>query len=802
MIGLKKSDVEKIRETSGFNEITSKNHSEFVEKILFIFHLFTDPMGIMLLGLGTLYWFLGEKNDAIILFVSFIPVSAVDIILEIKAKKALLLLSENLKKTAKVYRDNLIEEINIRELVPDDIIVFEEGQSLPADGIILESLDLNINEAALTGESLPIQKLSNDNFLAGTVILSGTGTGKIQKIGKATQYGKIAKLLESKERETSPLKEKINSIVKIILVIALILACLLFVFTYWRNKDWALSLIQSLTFGMAAIPEEFPLVFTLYLSLGAYRLSKHGVLIKSLPSVETLGSVDVICTDKTGTLTEGTFELEEFDITSQDKLATHAWLLALMACEVKAIDAMELAILKKAESSLQEIEKYQLTWDYPFEQKGKHMSHVWSHNQETQVMFMAMKGSVEGVLEHCLTSSSELMIINEKIKFWASKGKRILAVAGKSAHFSGDRIKDEVELNFIGLLIFSDPIRNSAKIAIKNAQDNEIEIKMLTGDHPLTAHAIAEELEIQHQDHLIFTGNQLSQMNPEERANSYLAGSIFTRVLPEQKYEMVDILKRNGKIVAMTGDGINDAPALKIADIGISMGKNATDVARNSAHMILLNNDFNGITEAIIEGRKVFSNLKKSFSYLISFHFPIVFFAFVPPLFNLGSILLPIHIVLMELVVHPISAFSFENLPDNNNKADRKIMTKRRLFESLLSGLLLSIGAFFLFNFYLKSNGENYARSVAMTSLLLGNIFFVINETYPIRTNRIVIIAFILLGANTAILKIDFLSRLFHLTSIGLIEFLLCLAIGFLATLPSFLLRNFKKTATSSIAAF
>lgn len=792
--GLNANEVLESRKLSGYNEIVP---TKFQSNLHQLFHILTNPMGMMLLSLGFIYWFLGNRSDAIILFISFIPITIVDLFLEFRAKKALKALSASLKKIAKVIRDNQIIEISIREIVPGDLVIFEEGQGLPADGEVIECEQLYINEAALTGESIPVNKNINDSFFAGTNIITGRGVGKIINIGSATKFGKIAQLLETVESETSPLKQKINAIIKKVLIVAIVLACVLFIVTFIFNRNWAQSLIESLTFGMAAIPEEFPLVFTLYLSLGAYRLSKHGVLVKSLPSVETLGSVDVICTDKTGTLTEGKFQLELLEAIDTHFTPDEQWQFALMACEEKPIDAMEMAILKKGESHKNDLQNYHLQWDYPFEPKGKHMSHVWQENIGKKTI-MAMKGSAEGVLEHCNFDNEKLKKINARIEFWASKGKRVLALAGKNSICVGDRLADEKNLEFIGLLIFSDPIRTTAKIAVEKCQEAGIEVKMLTGDHPLTAHAIADELEIKHIHEAMFTGHQLTRMNQEERKKAFLNGAIFSRLLPEQKYEMVEVLKEYGKIVAMTGDGINDAPALKIADIGISMGENATDVARSSALMILMKNDFNGIVQAVFEGRKVFANLKRSFSYLISFHFPILFFAFIPPLLNQGNILLPIHIVLLQLVVHPISAFSFENLPSPKSHKDKTLMNKKRFIESLLSGALLSIGSLILYHTYLDQFDIIHARSITIATLLLGNIFLVFTETYPVKSLRFIYTTLGLIFFILGILYVPIFSKLFHLQAISFREMALCFGVGGLATLPSFLLINLRKHSLSA----
>lgn len=787
-MSLTDDQVLEIRKKSGWNEIVPTTmESRFFE----LKKALSDPMGLMLLILGLIHLLVGKTSDAIVLFISFLPVTAVDVILELRAKKALSALKATLNPMAKVIRNEKIVDIAIREIVPGDTIVFEEGQSLAADGVITECEQLQVNEAALTGESIPVDKIIDAEFFGGTTVLQGRGLGQVLKIARETKFGKIANLLEDTVIESSPLKKKVNAVVKKVLLVAMAMAIILFIVTYFQNRNWTQSLIESLTLGMAMIPEEFPLVFTLYLSMGAYRLSKHGVLVKSLPSVEALGGVDVICTDKTGTLTEGKFQLETLEVMKKDLSSENAWLSALMASEIFPVDAMETAIHEKGQPYINLLSDWSLIWDYPFEAKGKHMSHVWMNKTNKQTV-IAMKGSVEGMLEHCQVDLDYKNQITERVTLWASKGKRLLGLASRLGPCNGNREEDEKKLEFLGLLIFSDPIRSSAKDAVVKCQESGITIKMLTGDHPLTAHAVADELGIVHSHEYSFTGSELALMSKEDRWNAYQQGSIFSRVLPEQKYEMIHALKKLDKVVAMTGDGINDAPALKAADIGISMGQNATDVARSSAQMVLMKNDFQGIVEAVFEGRRIFSNLKRSFSYLISFHVPIVFFAFLTPLLGLGNLLLPIHIVLLQIVVHPVSAFSFENLPAEKKYSEKTLMSTRRFLNSFLSGLLLSLGSLYLYQQVLATSDIIMGRSVAIATIMLGNIFFVLVESWPKITLRFILTAMCLVLFLFVLLYVKSLAGIFYLTGISSQYMLSGLIVGIAASLPTFFLR-FKK---------
>lgn len=784
--GLSSEEARKRLQEFGPNEISSSKISSSFEGLK---EVLLDPMGLMLLSLAVIYYLLGNIKDSVTLFIAYIPVILVDVFMELRSNQALKALKASLKKIAKVYRDGQIIEEQTQNLVPGDVILFEEGQLLPADGKVLQAHDLKMNEAALTGESIPVEKSEDLPFFGGTNVMQGRGLGLIQQTGRNTKFGTIAALLEGSEKVTSPLQKKVYAMIKKILIFSVSLAFVLFFLELFREKTFLQSLISALTFGMASIPEEFPVVFTLYLSFGAWRLSKHGVLVKSLPSVEALGSVDIICTDKTGTLTEGIFQLEQiipFEKTLSEK---DLWETALMACEEKITDSMEKAIHAKAPLAITDLSHWQLTWDYPFDNKQKYMSHVWK-NKTTQLFQISMKGSTEGVLGHCAVSNEQRSEIEKQVHHFAGQGKRLLALARRVGPAHGDRQQDERDLRFTALLVFSDPVRKTSKEAIARCQEAGIQIKMLTGDHPVTAHAIAHETGILHQSEKIYTGDELKKLTEAERFEIYKTEAIFSRVLPEQKYEMVQALKKQGFVVAMTGDGINDAPALRNADIGISMGENATDVARSAAQMILLKNNFNGIAEAVLEGRKIFSNLKKSFSYLISFHIPIILLALVPPLLNIGDFFLPIHIVLLELIVHPISAITFENLSQKTAK-EKNIFTEKHFLQASLSGILLSLSALILFYYFYKVQLSTIelSRSIALNTILLGNIFIVAVEAYP-EKNKKILYTFLALLALTFILSFEKnASAFFHLESLNIQQLLIALSLGFFSSLPSFLIK-------------
>lgn len=774
--GLTGPEVELLLKKYGRNEIVPSALGSHLSEVL---RFFKDPMGLMLLALALIYFLLGETRDAVIMLIAFVPVSTIDVFLELRAQKALKSLKATFQPTAKVFRAGVLREIPIQEIVPQDWIALEEGQTIPADGVVTSGVNLSLNEAALTGESVPVEKSMGDEVFAGTTILAGRGIYQVSQTGKHTKFGKIVELLETAEEGQSPLQLKVKRLVAKIMKLAAVLVVLLFIIEWLRGKSLLKSLLISLTFGMASVPEEFPLVFTLYLSLGAWRLAKSGVLVKALPSVETLGSVNVICTDKTGTLTEGKFQLGEM-VSFTQKSSDELWHFALLACEPVIVDSMERAIQAKCPPHVS-LQSWHLIHDYEFESVGKHMSHAWKNASGEAVV--AMKGAVEGVLSHCVDSAERKTEILRKTTELSSQGFRLLGLAGKTAPITGVREQDEAGLSFFAILCFSDPIRSSAKAAIVTCQQQGIVVKMITGDHPLTAHAIADQLGLLHSHDALYTGSELALMDAPARGEAFQRGAIFSRVTPEQKYELVKALKQQNLIVAMTGDGVNDAPALKVADIGISMGANATDAARSTAKMVLTQSDFSGIVTAITVGKQIFSNLRKSFAYLISFHTPVVLLSFLPPILGLGELLLPMHIILLEMIVHPVSAFTFENLSGSPDKKVKGLIDQRVVMTSMLAGVLVSLAALGLYLFH----GE---RTLAVVTILFGNIGFILLETWPVFTKRLLITLGVLFVVTVSTFTVPAIMQGLHLAPLSLTWALLSLGLALLGSLPSWFLRG------------
>jgi Ca2+-transporting ATPase len=704
--------------------------------------LLLDPMAVMLVAAAAIYFLLGEKRDALVLALALIPVLGVDVVLEARSRAALDKLARAAAPFADVLRDGQIVSVPLEDVVPGDLLVLREGHVIAADGVVQWAANLAVDESSLTGESEPQSKRewpsgpreapADARFFAGSQVLSGHGFGLVDTTGRATQYGGIAALVARTASSASPLQQQAAVLVRRLGGVAVIIAVALFALSLGRGEPWTRALLGAVSLAMAAIPEEFPIVLTLFLSVGAWRLASRGMLVRRLASVETLGSTTVICTDKTGTLTRGEFQMTQH-LVLEPGLSERDFLeAAVLACERHPTDAMERAIgayaAARGVAPPDLAARWVLVRDYDFDPVGKHMSHVWHARDIDDTYLVAAKGAVEGILAHSTVDERARRTLLEANDQLAAQGLRVLALAGRRTDRLGEgRDEDERDLTVWGLLGFQDPLRPEVPGAVAECQRAGIRIAMITGDHALTAHAVAEAAGILHEDDLIVTGDELTALSEAERDARIRRTTIFARISPEQKFLIVEGLQRAGAIVAMTGDGVNDAPALRRADIGIAMGKRGTDVARATADLVLLDDNFASIVETVRQGRHIFQNIQRAFLYLIAFHIPIIALAIWAPLIGVPLMLLPIHLVWLELIVHPVSAVVFQAEPaaaDIMHRPPRKpaapLLPRVAVIRSALSGGVLAVASFAMYWWQWPSLGEPQARALALIVLLAG----------------------------------------------------------------------------------
>jgi Ca2+-transporting ATPase len=723
----------------GPNRLVARDRAAWLKELA---SLLLQPLAVMLLVAGGVYFALGETRDAVVMLVALVPVVGVDVFLQARSRSALKRLAQSVAPRARVIRDGHEATVDTADLVPGDLIVLREGDFIHADGVVRSAANLGIDESSLTGESEPQIKrpalssetdhaASDTRFYAGSTVLAGHGLGEIVATGTSTRFGEIARLVAAADSGQTPLQRRVGRLVQKLGVVAAAVTVAVVALGLFRDLSWGDAVLGGISVAMSAAPEEFPVVFTLFLSVGAWRLTRQGVLVRRLASVETLGSTTVICTDKTGTLTKGLFVLDQVvafgSASERDVLEA-----AVLASETPPSDPMERSIRDYADAhgvlAAQLLDRWTLIRDHDFDPVGKHMSHVWAPVDQPAMARVVAKGALEGILEHSNAGAEARAEIEGAHARLAATGIRVLAVAGRpAARPSGStRADDERELTILGLLAFRDPMRPEVPGAVRECQAAGVRIKIVTGDHALTAHAIAESAGITHRDDAIVTGDQLSAASPEARRRLIASADILSRITPAQKHQIVEELQREGEIVTMTGDGINDAPALRRADIGVSMGQRGTEVARAAADLVLLDDNFASIVAAVREGRKIFLDIQHAFLYLIAFHVPIVGLALLPPILGMPLLLLPIHLVWLELVVHPVSALLFQGgappadlmtRPPRDPRAP--MLVRGAVIRSSISGALLTAAVLVVYGSRLGSGADD-ARGVALATLILG----------------------------------------------------------------------------------
>jgi Ca2+-transporting ATPase len=735
-----------------------------------ILHAITDPMVLLLLASGVVYLLLQEYTDGIVLLIALLPIVAMDLLLEWRAERTLSRLRTLAAPVALVVRDGREQQIKSSALVPGDLVLLQEGDVISADGWVSEAVELQVDESALTGESVPVAKQQSREpsagirphteqassvAFAGTTVLTGHGYMEVTATGKKTEYGQIGTLIAATKSEVTPLQRLIARMFRILAILAGLFCLAVAALEVLHGHGWATALLAGISLGMAAIPEEFPIVFTLYLSLGVWRMARQQAMVRRLAGVETLGSTTVICSDKTGTITQGKLALDcLWTPELSEPIKIHQGERSLTPCQLVALRAARLSFTPASRDPLDRAlcealpfiatpRAPELLYEYPFITHERLAATVWRHKPEEEATVYA-KGAWERI-QALLDPAIPPAIIEgfqQMHAVLAGQGLRVLAIARRTLqHPSGHRHQDLSLLTPLGLIGFMDPVRPEVPAALAECRQAGIRVLLLTGDHPHTALTIAREAGLGTPDEplKVISGQQIEQASDQELGALLKTHQVFARVLPAQKYRIVQALKKQGAVVAMTGDGINDAPALKAADVGVAMGQRGTQVARAAATIVLMNDNFATIVAAVREGRRIFENLRRAFGYLIAFHLPIVLTALLVPLLGAPLFLLPIHLVWLELLVHPTSALVFQGDapdPDLMQRPPRRpaepLMRRLDALRVLLSGALLTTGVLLLYLLALQ-NGVSTprARALAFTLLILGQVVLVLIERTP-----------------------------------------------------------------------
>ncbi len=691
-------------------------------------------MVILLLAAAAIYAALGEQRNALVMAIALVPILGVDVLLEGRAERTLDRLRVMTEPKVRVRRDGDWMTLPVELLVPDDVIGVQEGDVLAADCRLLDGSDVIVDESTLTGESRPVVKdvRGDDKLFAGTVLLSGRGIACVTTTGPATEYGKIGTLVAGLRPVPTPLQRSISHLVRRLFVVA-IAVCLGVVFLgLLRGSGARESFIGGVSLAIAAMPEEFPIVYALYLTLGVWRLAGKHALIRRMVGVETLGSTSVICTDKTGTLTFGHMELTDaWTPDGSERRQAELIDAAALACEPDPFDPLEQAIVARAPQAQTH---GRLVHEYPFDPVQKRMSHIWDVSGAGLRLYA--KGAVEGLIRRSNLPPEARATVERANEAMAERGVRVLGVASRTIErISGDREVDEASLEFLGLIGLTDPVRPEVPAAVAACHDAGIRILMLTGDHPTTALAVARQAGIADRPRVLSA--DLLDDTDERRVRAAIAeADVFARICPEEKLRLVQHLRQQGQTVAMTGDGINDAPALRAADIGVAMGIRGTEVAREAATIVLLDDNFSTIVAAVREGRRILTNVRRAFGYLVAFHVPILASAIAAPIVGVPLLLEPIHLVWLELLVHPLAALAFEGdeappelMQQPPRSRNAPLIANVRLLASAITGL----GAFaIVWGVYCwslaQSRPEPLARNFAFTTFVLAQIGLVLAE--------------------------------------------------------------------------
>lgn len=656
-----------------------------------------EPMFLLLLGAGGIYLAMGDRHEAMILLAFVAIIMGITAFQERRTDNALAALRDMSSPRARVIRNGEIMRIAGREVVRDDVLLLAEGDRIPADGLLIEAHELATNESMLTGESESVMKQTGDTVYAGTLVVSGQGVVQVTATAHRTEMGRIGKSLESISMTPSPLREEMARLTQRLALLGLLLSSGLVLLFWLLRGGWLDALLAGIALAMSLLPQEFAVIMIVFMAMAARRLAAQQVLTRRLNSIETLGETSVLCVDKTGTLTENRMRvaalcaddlmLDFSQPPNQPLPNAHLALLefAVLASEITPHDPMEQAFHQMAAEHLTETDRLHPEWrlvrEYELSPQLLAMTHLWQTTEGPHDV-VAAKGAPEAIASLCALSAAQQARIVAQATAMADRGLRVLAVARAQHHSAAPWPDDQQAFDFewLGMIALADPLRAEVPLAVARCRRAGIRVVMITGDHPRTARAIARQAGID--DNGVVTGSDIAAMSARELAKRVATTQVFARVKPAQKLALVEALKSQGEVVAMTGDGVNDAPALKAAHIGIAMGQRGTDVAREAASLVLLKDDFDSIVEAIHRGRTTFANMRQAMIYTLAVHIPIAGLALLPVLFGLPLILAPLHIAFLELVIDPACSIVFEA-----EKADTDLMNQppRGRQETLLS---------------------------------------------------------------------------------------------------------------------
>ena len=810
--GLSQEEVLTSRAKYGKNSVNYQHENTFWKALR---GFFKDPIVVLLLVASVIYFVSGQTGDGIFMVSAIVVVSGISMYQDSRSKNALEKLQDLSQPRSKVIRAGNIEEIKSEDLVMGDRLLVEEGTSISADGIIVHSNDFSVNESILTGESFAVEKdkTQKDNIIfQGTAVATGLAIATITAIGSETKLGKIGKSIQGIKEERTPLELQIGSFVKNMAYIGLLVFFVVWGINYFNSHEFMDSLLKALTLAMSILPQEIPVAFTTFMALGAWRMMKKGIVVKQMKTVETLGSATVICTDKTGTITENKMSLaklfvlktnaisEAENVTTDDEKSLIR--IAMWASEPMPFDPMEIALhdaYSKAFTSNERLQ-YSLNHEYPLGGTPPMMTHIFE--DESGHRIVATKGAVEALIKVCKLSESEVQQIHDAVNILASDGYRVLGVG--ESNFMGNnfpKTQQELSFDFKGIVVFYDPPKKNIHTVLNHFYQAGIAVKIITGDNAETTKYIAKQVEFKGFDKAI-SGDELMQLSDTDLKKTVMDTQIFTRMFPDAKLRIINALKTQNQIVAMTGDGVNDGPALKAAHIGIAMGKKGTEIAKDAASLVLMNDDLSKMVDAVGMGRRIYTNLKKAIQFIISIHVPIILTVFIP--LALGwiypNIFSPLHIIFLELVMGPTCSIVYENEPMEKNTMTQPprpftstFFSWKELSTSILQGLFITVGTLFIYQYSVQNAyNEQLTRSMVFTTLITANVFLtLVNRSfyYSIFTtmkykNNLVLLIIGITGVITALLiYVHPFADFFEFEHLNITQLGICIGVGFVSVI-------------------
>jgi Ca2+-transporting ATPase len=821
--GLTNQEVLESRNQHGSNAVQFKKPNFLFESLK---KFLQDPLIIILLLVSSsIYFITGETADGIFLLFAILFVSLISLYQDTRSRNALEKLKNFTQPKCKVIRDGIISEIKIEEIVMGDSMLVEEGISISADGVIIYSNDFSVNESILTGEAFPVlkDKTQQDNqIFQGTTVASGMAIATIFAIGTETKLSKIGKSIEAIPEEKTALEIKLNSFVKKMALVGFVVFLIVLAINYFKSYNIIDSLLKALTLALSILPEEIPVAFTTFMAIGAWRMMKKGIIVKQTKTVETLGSATVICIDKTGTITENKMTLAKIFTLKSQKISTpnddlnndekELIQLAMFASEPIPFDPMEVALHNAYSKIMVNDERFhfKMIHEYPLEGKPPMMTHIFESNQGKQII--SAKGAAEALMHLSNLSLDEKQKIETAITTITADGYRVLGVA--EANFTGSEFpkkQQEFQFTFKGLVAFYDPPKKNIHSVLQHFYKAGINVKIITGDYGLTTTAIAKQIGFNGYEKSI-TGDDLMKLSENELKKAVSENQIFTRMFPEAKLKIINALKSNGEIVAMTGDGVNDGPALKSAHIGIAMGEKGTEIAKQTASLILIKDDLSTMVDAVAMGRRIYTNIKKAIQFVISIHIPIIFIVFIP--LALGwiypNIFSPIHIAFLELVMDPTCSIVYENEPMEKNTMSQKprpfsssFFDLKELTTSILQGIMITVGLLIIYQYAIQNGAnEDTTRTMVFTGLVTANVlltlvnrsfYYSIFTTMKYKNNLVVFIVGITIFVTGLLLFVPPITSFFQFEHLTISQLAISIGIGFVSVFWYELVKLYKR---------